>query len=230
MNPDPVLALYVGVVRPMPGDGRPTAIFKQPVAGPLELGVEGLAGDAHGDPRVHGGPDKALHHYPRAHYARLARAFPALADALVPGALGENLSTAEADADSACIGDVYALGGARIQLCQPRRPCWKIDARFDTEGLTAFVAEAGLTGWYYRVLAPGPVKVGDTLQLLERPAGAFTVAQFLALNSGHRPSAAELLRAAAIPGLNAAWVERLRDRALWLQQHAAPPAAHTDLS
>lgn len=228
MNADPVLALYVGTVGPMPGDGRPTAIHKQPVLGPLMLDAEGLAGDQHGDPRVHGGPDKALHQYPRDHYRRLAAAFPDLAVRLVPGAMGENLSTATADADRVCIGDVFGLGAARIQLCQPRRPCWKIDARFDVEGLSVFVAAHGLTGWYYRVLRPGRVAVGDTLELVERQSGALTVEQFLNLNRAHRPQVVDLLRAAALTGLPAAWAERLRNRARWLHDHTVAPIPLAD--
>ena len=220
---DRVLGLFAGTVRPMPGDGRPTAIFKQPLTAAVHLSRLGLRGDEQGDPRVHGGPDKALHQYPRAHYTRLAERFPECAAAFVPGAMGENLSTADLGPEEACIGDVYQLGDqVRIQLCQPRRPCWKIDTRFGLDGISAYVADQGLTGWYYRVLRGGPVQVGDPMRLIQRTPGALTLAGFLRLNREHRPDPQALLRAAALPGLNTDWMLRLRDRAAWLRDHVPP--------
>src|SRR5581483_1448377 len=50
-----VLGVYAGQIRPMPGDGRPTAIFKQPLTGRARIGWEGLEADAQADRRVHGG-------------------------------------------------------------------------------------------------------------------------------------------------------------------------------
>src|SRR3546814_11858424 len=100
---------------------------------------------------LHGGPEKALHHFPARNYALFAPRFPEIAAQFVPGSIGENFSTDEWTEEEVCIGDVYALGSARIQLNQPRSPCWKIDARYGVDGLTQFVADQGVAGWYYRV-------------------------------------------------------------------------------
>lgn len=218
-----IQGLYAGSVRPMPGDGRPTAIFKQPVSGRMRIHSEGLAGDAQADRRVHGGPDKALHHFPAETYARLAQAVPTLGERFVPGAIGENLSTEGWTEDDVCIGDIYACGTARIQLCQPRQPCWKIDARFGAEGLAKAMQVAGIAGWYYRVLDEGEVAVGDTLTLLQRNAEPFSVAAFWALGHALRPDLDELMRLGATPGLAAQWQQRIRDRHAWLQAHGDRP-------
>ena len=77
------ISLFIGGIRPLPESGRHTGMYKQPVNGPLELGPEGFVGDQQADRRVHGGPDKAVHLYPAAHYARLAGRFPAAASQLV---------------------------------------------------------------------------------------------------------------------------------------------------
>jgi MOSC domain-containing protein YiiM len=214
-----VASLFTGRVRPMPGDGRSTGICKQRVEGPLRVAFEGLEGDQQADRRLHGGPEKALHQFPIANYARLAGAFPDLAPAFVAGAIGENLSTPALDESQVCVGDVFALGTARVQLSQPRRPCWKIDARFGHEGIAAFVETQALAGWYYRVLEPGTVRVGDELALLDRTPDALTLQQFNSLARLHRPQAVDLMRAANLPGLTVDWAERFRARALWLHHN-----------
>src|SRR3546814_10331772 len=45
-----------------------SGIDKRPRTGSVRVGFEGLEGDEQGDRRVHGGPDKAIHHYPYEHY------------------------------------------------------------------------------------------------------------------------------------------------------------------
>jgi MOSC domain-containing protein YiiM len=210
--------LYAGPVVTMPGDSRPTAIFKTPVTGRMAIGPEGLVDDCQADRRVHGGPDKALHHFPAETHGRLAAMFPDAAATLGPGTLGENLSTTGADETLVCIGDVFALGTARVQLCQPRQPCWKIEARHGVEGMTRAIADAGIAGWYYRVLEPGTVAVGDRLELLDRPAGAPTVSTFWALIHEHRPDPEALLRLRHAPGLSSNWWDKLDQRIAWLRR------------
>lgn len=166
-----MLRIFAGPVSSLP-DGTPTGIFKRECMGSVWVGAAGLAGDAQADRRVHGGPDKALHQYPVAHYARLAAAFPQAAPLLVPGSMGENLSVPGWDETNVRIGDIFRFGGARIQVSMPRKPCWKIDRRFGAEGMAMknFIAEEGLTGWYFRVLMEGEVAPGCAFELLERPA------------------------------------------------------------
>jgi MOSC domain-containing protein YiiM len=114
-----------------------------------------LAGDFQADQRNHGGPDQALCVYCGVHYAYWSRQ---LGQELTAGSFGENLTLAgswtEADV---CIGDVFALGEAVVQVTQPRSPCWKIARRWQTPLLSLWMQETGYTGWYMRVLQPGQV-------------------------------------------------------------------------
>lgn len=212
-----ITGLYAGQVQPMPGDGRPTAIFKTPVAGRMAIGREGLVGDAQADRRVHGGPDKALHHFPAETHARLAARFPDAAATLGPGALGENFSTLGADEVTVCIGDVFAVGTAKVQLCQPRQPCWKIEARHGVDGMTRAIADDGIAGWYYRVIETGDVELGDAIELIDRAADAPTLAAFWALIHQHRPDLAALQRLRGTPGLAVNWQDKLDQRIAWLR-------------
>ena len=214
-----VSGLFAGSVRAMPGDGRPTAIFKQPVHGGMAIGPEGLAGDAQADRRVHGGPEKAVHHFPLETHARLATMFPDAAGTLGAGTLGENISTVGVTEAEVCIGDVFSLGTALVQLCQPRQPCWKIEARHGVDGMTRAIAEAGIAGWYYRVLAMGSVAVGDRFELVERQAGAPTLVCFWQLVHQHRPPLDELEALQAAPGLASNWQRKLAERIAWLRRN-----------
>ncbi|HWU67605.1 MAG TPA: MOSC domain-containing protein [Stenotrophobium sp.] len=214
-------AVFVGGVRPMPGDGRPTGFFKQAVHGAVAVGTEGLAGDQQADRRVHGGPEKAVHHFPAENLARLALAFPAQAAQFIPGGMGENISTRGWTEAEVCIGDVYRLGSARIQLSQPRSPCWKIDARHGAEGITEYVHEHGIAGWYYRVLTAGVVAAGDDLELLERNPAPVSLSEYWKLLHTHRPTAAALLRVIDTPGLAPSIRERLCQRLQWLRENGA---------
>lgn len=213
-------AVFVGELRPLPPEGQLTGIFKTPVDVPVAVGSEGLAGDRQGDRRVHGGPEKAVHYYPAEHYARLAGRVPGVAALLAPGVLGENLSGRGLDETSVCIGDVFAAGSCRLQVSQPRQPCWKISHRLGHDPMSRVVAELGCTGWYFRVLEAGALAVGDSLTLIDRPAPGLTLARLWAAHTAHRPDPAEIGLLAAAAGLNPAWAARLQGRAAWLLDSA----------
>jgi len=213
-----VSGIFAGRIGLLPGESRGSAIAKEPLAGPARFGSDGLAGDEHADPRAHGGAEKAVHLFPLEHYEALARAFPE-ARHLHPGGLGENLSTRGLTEDAVCIGDVFNLGGVRLQIAQPRTPCWKIDARCGVEGVAAHVAEHGLAGWYFRVLAAGECEVGDALIHVERLPGAVSLARFNRSLREARPSPQILDMLASAPGLTPDWVRKIRSRIDWLQNN-----------
>lgn len=204
-------AVFVGAVTTLADDSRCSAIVKTAVSGAVLLTEAGLMGDAHADLQAHGGPDKAVHLFPAEHYATLQRAFPAARN-LLPGGLGENITTRGLTEDTVCIGDIFALGAARLQVTQPRTPCWKIDRRTGCEGVAAYIAESGCTGWHYRVLESGTIAAGDSLVHLERPAGAVPLARFWRTVRTPRPLPAALSLLAAAPGLSPEWVRKLHER------------------
>ncbi len=149
--------------------GSRSAIDKRAVEGPVRIGPEGLAGDEQGDRRVHGGPDKAIHHYPRDHYASWQGEVGAHALLQAAGAFGENISTAGITEADVCLGDRLRLGSALVEVSQARQPCWKLSDRFGIADMARRVQDSGRSGWYYRVLETGTVQAGDTLVLVDRP-------------------------------------------------------------
>ncbi|MCL4109407.1 UNVERIFIED_CONTAM: hypothetical protein GTU68_033232 [Idotea baltica] len=174
------------------GKSIETGIFKYPVAGPLTLESEDVVGD-HVVNRVHhGGLDKACYLFSADVYPWWKEKYPALAWDY--GMFGENLTVKGLDEANLLIGDTYAVGGATIQVSQPRQPCFKLGIRFEDQGvLKHFIAEK-CPGTYVRVLESGPVKVGDRLKLIHRNENAMSIREVYTLLYHQNPDLAALRR------------------------------------
>lgn len=150
-----------------------TSFFRTPSDEPRWLFTTHLEGNAQADTKNHGKPDQAILLYAAAHYplwrAELDR------PEIGPGGFGENATVEDLSEATACVGDVYAIGDARIRVEGPRYPCTKIERRWNLPGLTARVAATGRTGWYCSVVREGLLKPGLPLTLVERPYPAWTM-------------------------------------------------------
>ncbi|AMU95431.1 molybdenum cofactor biosysynthesis protein [Sphingopyxis terrae subsp. terrae NBRC 15098] len=198
-------ALLTGKARRFGAKGEPSAIDKRAVEGRRVVDALGIAGDEQADLSVHGGPDKAIHHYPRDHYGWWAETIGDHALLQDAGAFGENISTSGLTESAACIGDRYRLGSALVEISQGRQPCWKLGHRFGIATLPATVVSSRRGGWYYRVIEDGAVGAGDALELMERPLPDWSVERVFHLligGAGKREPAA--LRALAAMDLLAA--------------------------
>jgi MOSC domain-containing protein YiiM len=193
-----------------------SAIGKARASGPLALGPLGFAGDSVADRRHHGGPDKAVCVYAAARYDGWQARYGA---ALPRPAFGENVLAGGVDEGDVCVGDVYELGGAVVEVSQPRVPCYKPAAFTGEPRLTLDLRATGWTGWYLRVRQPGTVVEGDEARLVERPQGAISVARLNALRyadtagpSAETLSDAALEAASEAPGLTDDWRKVLLSR------------------
>ena len=199
------ITLLTGKAAPLPGSDRLSGIAKHPVDGPLILGPQGFPGDEQADRRVHGGPEKAVHHYPRDHYATWTGELGPLPLLESPGAFGENVSATGLTEAGVAVGDIFRLGGALVQVSQGRQPCWKLSQRFGVPDMARRVQDTGRTGWYYRVLEPGPVDSGDALVLIDRPAADWTLQRLWHALYISRLDRAELQAIAALDILAEGW-------------------------
>ena len=200
-----VQTVQTGVVAPLGPDGVPSGFVKRPVAGPVELRRLGLAGDAQADLRVHGGPDKAVYAYAAAHYPTWAADFPQHAGRLEPGVFGENLTLAGLVEADLCAGDIHAIGTARLQVCQPRQPCFKFALRFEDNRMPRAMVRNGRSGWYYRVLEEGVLQAGDAVRLVGRPHPDLRFTRLIDIVVHGTTSAEELGVLAAAEGV-AGWL------------------------
>lgn len=163
-----ITGLFIGSVENRWAGKSATAIAKQPSTGPLSLGPVGFIDDEQADLTVHGGLEKAVHHYCADHMAHWKMQFPEHADSFVPDCFGENISANGIDENNLCLGDVLSMGTAVVQVSQGRQPCWKLNMHLGLDYLAMQFQQSGRTGWYYRVLETGVVARGDEITLLER--------------------------------------------------------------
>jgi MOSC domain-containing protein YiiM len=127
---------------------------KQPVPRAM-LRFENFGGDGQVDRVNHGGPDKAVCVYPADRYARwdrCARWKKILGRELSPYAFSENLTVSRVTETEICIGDVFRIGEATVQISQPRMLCDKLAGKYGEWLLARWVARTGYTGFYARVL------------------------------------------------------------------------------
>jgi MOSC domain-containing protein YiiM len=171
------------------------------------MGPVGFAEDQQADLHNHGGADKAVCAYCADHYDAWRATLPiGPADY---GAFGENLSLTGLDEHGACIGDVWTLGDAVLEVSQPRQPCWKLGRRWRMPSLPDEVVRTGWTGWYFRVLRAGTVAAGMPLGLTQRPHPAWTIA---AANDVMHRHVGETAALVAVPALSASWRRTLERR------------------
>ncbi len=162
-----LLSIQVGTPQSIVHQGREilTSFFKQPIDGPVLVKTLSIEGDTQADLRVHGGRDKAV-------YAYAADAYSFWNDRYKTtnpyGSLGENLTFDELDEDKIAIGDIYDLGQCRLQVTQPRFPCFKLGVRFDDPQAVKVFNEFCRPGVYFRVLREGEIESGNSLKLIER--------------------------------------------------------------
>ena len=215
MNPMMLESIQVGQARTV---GRPdaedqlqreytSAIWKEPVTGPVWLDTLGLHGDRQVDRKHHGGPWRALLMYPADHYPAW-RAEWGRKD-LSHGAFGENLTVTGLSEATVCLGDQFAIGEAIIEVTSPRAPCHILAKRHGMPDLVETIRRNHRHGWYLRVLRPGWIEAGQAVTLRDRPYPQWPVARAAAVkwNAARQPEEARLL--AACPALIPEWRETL---------------------
>jgi MOSC domain-containing protein YiiM len=163
---DVIVSVNVGLPQDVAWQGRTvrTAVWKQPVAGWIFAGRLNLDGDGQADLRAHGGEQRALLVYQLESYRYWASYFGR--SDLVPGNFGENL-TVEGLADAeVCIGDRFRLGGAIVEVSQPRDTCYRVGIRLENPEMPALLVAHRRPGFYFRVIQEGEIGAGDHFEKL----------------------------------------------------------------
>jgi MOSC domain-containing protein YiiM len=184
-----------------------TAFRKEPVTGEVWIASDNISGDRQASTKTHGGPDKAVCAYPWEHYTYWKERLDL--GELNHGSFGENLTLRGQLEDECCIGDVVAVGGALLQVSQPRPPCWRLARRWQRKEFAAQMEENGRTGWYFRVVEQGYAKAGTPIRLIERPYPQLTVALAHRLVYHPQRSVDQIEALASCSPLSVSWRETL---------------------
>ena len=152
-----------------------TGIYKTPTNAPIFLGKSDVKDDEVTDRKYHGGEFKACYLFSEDYYGYWKNLYPNLEWNW--GMFGENLTVSGLDETQIFVGDIYKVGEAKVQITQPREPCFKLGAKFGNQNILRKFIAHGHPGTYIRVLEEGFVKPGDTFTLIERPENSLTTAQ-----------------------------------------------------
>lgn len=186
-----------------------TSIFKHPVEGRLAVRGHNIDGDRQADPRVHGGPYKAVYAYASEHYAQWAQELP---DAeLGWGAFGENLTLAGLTEEQSQIGDRYRIGSAVLEVTQPRMPCFKLNLRFGRDDMVKRFWRSGFSGIYFAIVQEGELGAGDGIELVGRERDSISVADIVRLYKGETQDADLFERLLTSP-LRGSWKQEIQER------------------
>lgn len=202
-----VVSVNVGTPREVGYRGNPvrTAIWKDPVAGPVTVGGHKVEGDEQGNPEVHGGPDKAVYAYAAEDYEWWSSE---LGRELGPGTFGENLTLRGIDVSNALVGERWRVGGALLEVAQPRIPCFKLGIKMGSQRFPARFAAAGRPGAYLRIVAEGEVGAGDPAEVVHRPGHDLSVAEVSRIYHDAHAEAGRLLQVPELAGTWRPWAER----------------------
>lgn len=158
------------------GETVMSGFLKHPVSvDSVGVSLVNIDGDGQGDLIAHGGPEKAVYSYPSEHWVpwnaerRPIRPYG-------PASFGENLSLAGILEDDACIGDIWRWGEVRLQICQPRFPCYKLGVALGEPDIVKALVDSGRTGWYFRVLTEGLAPTSGQIEIESRDPAGVTVA------------------------------------------------------
>ncbi len=188
-----------------------TAIFKEPAPGRLMLRTLNLDGDGQADLNGHGGIYKAVYVYTVENYRYWANEL-GRTDFKAAGQFGENFTVEGMPDDAISIGDVFSVGGALVEVTQPRVPCFKLGIRIGIEGFMKQFAESCRVGFYLRVLEEGEVGAGDAFVRVREARVPMTVREIMHLLYFDPDNLEDAEKALHIEALSPGWRQSFSDR------------------
>jgi len=184
-----------------------TGIYKEPVEGRVMARRLTLDGDRQVDLRYHGGEHKAIYAYPHEHYATWAGELGR--DDLSFGQFGENLTTEGLLEDAVHIGDRFRVGGALLEVTQPRVPCFKLGIKMGDPAFPKRFLQSMRSGFYLRVIEEGEIGAGDAIERVETAADSISIHALYHLRFRDPQNREEIRRALTIPALSKEWRKEL---------------------
>jgi MOSC domain-containing protein YiiM len=130
------------------------------------INVRGVLGDEQADRKHHGRPEQALCLYS----LEVIEAFQTEGHPIHPGSVGENLTITGIAWSTLAEGRRVRVGDSVVaQLTFPATPCAKNARWFEDRDYDRMDHDLhpGSSRWYAKVLAGGPIAVGDRVELVD---------------------------------------------------------------
>ena len=121
------------------------------------------------------------------------------------GNFGENLTVEGLADNEVCIGDRFRIGGAVVEVSQPRDTCYRVGIRLNHPEIAALLVAHRRPGFYFRVIQEGEIGAGDRIEKLSDGPERMTVAEIDALLYSAEHPLEALRRAVRIPALSQDW-------------------------
>jgi ferredoxin-NADP reductase/MOSC domain-containing protein YiiM/predicted pyridoxine 5'-phosphate oxidase superfamily flavin-nucleotide-binding protein len=211
-DPMKLLSVNLSLPKDIVHDGKTvsTGIFKKPVEGRVKLCRLNLDGDGQADLWGHGGAFRAIYVYTVENYKYWANELGR--SDFTHGQYGENFTVEGMLEDDICIGDVFRVGGALVEVTQPRIPCYKLAIRMGIDGFQNQFLKSGRVGFYCRILEEGEVGAGDFLELVHRESNGMTVREVSDLLFFDKSNLDGTEQALSIPALSHGWKGSFEER------------------
>ena len=207
-----LLSVNVSLPKEVQNNGKTmtTGIFKEPVKKRVMLRTMNLGGDGQADLVGHGGIYKAVYVYSIENYeywkSELSR------NDFTYGQFGENFTVEGMLEDEIHIGDVFRVGGALVEVTQPRVPCAKLGFKMGMAKFPKLFLQNSRVGFYLRVLEEGEVGAGDVIERVKVDAERMTVREINHLLYFDQKNLAGAQKALRIRALSPGWRGSFKER------------------
>lgn len=200
-----LLSVNVSLPKEVPYQGKTirTGIFKEPVQGRVMLRQLNLDGDGQADLVGHGGIHKAVYVYSIEYYDYWKRELGR--DDFAYGQFGENFTVEGMPDDQIHLGDVFRAGKARVEVTQPRVPCFKLAMKMEMPKFLKLFMRSERVGFYLRVLEEGEVGAGDIMERVKVDPERMTVREMYHLLYYEKEKLEGAQKALRIAALSPGW-------------------------
>ena len=207
-----LLSVNVSLPKEIQHNGKTvtTGIFKEPVQERVMLRNLNLGGDGQADLEGHGGNYKAVYVYSIENYDYWKQELER--DDFTMGQFGENFTVDGMLENDVNVGDVFRVGGAVVEVTQPRVPCFKLGIKMDSSKFPKVFLASCRVGFYLRVLEEGEVGAGDVIERIKTDSQQMTVREICHLLYFDQKNLEGARKALEIEALSPGWRESFEKR------------------
>ncbi|MCS3432171.1 MOSC domain-containing protein [Klebsiella sp. BIGb0407] len=185
---------------------------KKTADGRVYVGMHGLE-TADGHKEYFDDPDCAIMNYALEHYDFWRTRYAGNVQLFkTPGIFGENLATRGITENTVCIGDIFRVGSALLQLSWGRVACGTMAERLHDPDAPELMHQQSRNGWFYRVLQMGEIQAGNIITLVERPHSDWPLSRVQKIIFNPDASVGDLEALSKLNLLAAAWKNEVQAR------------------